>query len=291
MTRGGGPGVAESPAGGSVRGARGAGGAGLAPSCGTGIVPSGWGQICHCLGAEEDSWGGTRAPWAHAGRSGVAQLLSLSPSPSPGCSQQGGSAPHSQQGSSVVARWHWMCGSASPAVPELRFWQQLLSQACPVACQALSPAPALIRGARILQIRAVLERKGTRSRRSGHSLSNQEPHGRGGPALPGICCQLFPAPSGSPQHLQGSLAVESSAWSLSLLCWRWHRGCPALPGGLMAGGELSPGTKLLLMLGIDGTCTHTAKMSPLLPHPLIPCSPGGMGAAGWTPHFPVPGGR
>lgn len=47
VTRGGGPGVAESLTGSSVRGARGAGGAGLALSCGTRIVPSGWGQICH----------------------------------------------------------------------------------------------------------------------------------------------------------------------------------------------------------------------------------------------------
>lgn len=106
--------------------------------------------------------------------------------------------------------------------------------------------PALIQGARILQTRAVLERKWTRSRHSGRSPSDQEPRGRGAPALPGTLCQLFPAPSGSSQHLQGSLAVEFSAWSHSLPCWRWHRQCPALPGGLTAGGELCPGTKLLL---------------------------------------------
>lgn len=188
--------------------------------------------------------------------------------------------PHSQQGSLGMARWQrvWsrLWGSASPAVPEPGAWQQLLSQACPVACQALSPAPALIQGARILQIWAVLERKWTRSWHSGRSLFDRRPRGRGAPALAGTRCQLFPAPSGSSQHLQGPLAVESPARSDSLPCWRWHRECSALPGGLRAGGELCPGTNLLLTaVGVDGTSIRQGvPIAAKSPHPAL-SSPGG----------------
>lgn len=165
------------------------------------------------VGSRGEEWGGAAVVTVT-----VTWLLSSRP-------RQGECAPHSQQRSLVIAWWHWMwswlCGSASPTVPEFRFWQQLLSQACPVACQALLPAPASIQGARILQTRAVLERKWTRSWHSGCSLSDWEPRGRGAPELASTGCQLFPAPSGSPQHLQGSLAVESSACSHSLPRWRW----------------------------------------------------------------------
>uniref|UniRef100_A0A8U7NW99 Adhesion G protein-coupled receptor B2 n=1 Tax=Corvus moneduloides TaxID=1196302 RepID=A0A8U7NW99_CORMO len=155
--------------------------------------------------------------------------------------------------------WSWLWGSARRPVPEPGAWQQLLSQACPVACQALSPAPALIQGARILQIWAVLERKWTRSWHGKHSLSDRRPRGRGAPALARTRCQLFPAPSGSSQHLQGPSAVESSARSDSLPCWRWHRGCSALPGGLTAGGERG-------MWGFGSNGNTPADGSPIYSH-------------------------
>lgn len=74
VTRGGGPGVPESPAGGSVRSTRGAGGAGPALSCGTGIVPSGWGQICHSLEAEG---GRGEAPGSHGEERGGAAVVTV----------------------------------------------------------------------------------------------------------------------------------------------------------------------------------------------------------------------
>lgn len=200
--------------------------------------------------------------------------------------------PHSQQGSLGMTRWQWMWswlwGSARRPVPEPGAWQQLLSQACPVACQASSPAPALIQGARILQIWAVLERKWTRSWHGRHSLSDRRPRGRGAPALARTRCQLFPAPSGSSQHLQGPLAVESSAGSDPLPCWRWHRGCSALPGGLTAGGERG-------MWGFGSNGSTPADGSPVSSHSgeqeVGARAELWVGAAGWTPRFPVPGGR
>lgn len=143
--------------------------------------PGGRGEAPSSVGSHGEERGGAAVV---AVTVSVTWLLSSRP-------RQGGSAPHSQQGSLVmavaVAVAVWQCQPRCA-------WQQLLSQACPVACQALSPAPALIRGARILQIGAVLERKWTRSWHSGRSLSDQEPHGRGAPAPAGTRCQLFQLP-------------------------------------------------------------------------------------------------
>lgn len=221
----------------------------------------------------------------------MAQLLSLSPSPSPGCSL----AALSREGlrpipSGAPRWWQWMwslaVGQRQPRRARARSLAAAPLPGLPSRLSSLVTSPALIQGTGILQIWAVLERKWTPSGHSGRSLSSREQRGRGAPALAGTRCQLFPAPSGSSQHLQGLLAVESSAWGHSLPCW----GCWALPGGLTAGGELCPGiascSRLWEWMGLS-----PARVSPSLPNPHILRSPAWVEASGWIPRFPVPGGR
>lgn len=71
--------------------------------------PGGRGEAPSSVGSHGEERGGAAVV---AVTVSVTWLLSSRP-------RQGGSAPHSQQGSLVMARWQWLwlCGSASPAVP------------------------------------------------------------------------------------------------------------------------------------------------------------------------------
>lgn len=218
-----------------------------------------------------------RHPWAHTGRSGVAQLLSLSPSP--GCSPLAAGL----LGGGTVAVAVWQC---QPCCARAQMLAAAPLPGLPSGLSSLVTGPCFDpRSQDPTNPGCAGEKRDTELAQRALALRPAAAWQRGSSTawhtLPTLPSSLWL--SSTPPRIFGSgiCCLESLPAMLEM--------APGVPGS--SRWAHGPGTKLLLKLGIDGTCTHTGRVSPVLPHPLIPCSPGGMGAAGWTPRFLMPGGR